>query len=419
MEARKEADEETQRKAADLRTREKALEDKKKAITTQEKAAARMEKEAAQMKDAAEATKIAAQEAAAKEWAKVAAAQQALATEQAELQRENDQKQAKLQADAEKVNSEKRSLEAMIKAQHSWASSPPMIYLSSSDEPKNLPDLSHAIKAYLQGKVVDGGEVTIIELNDAKPEKDPFADQPIYQTVKQHVKDLGYSTDAACYRFFKWQDVTGTELNNLLDKLARPGTICIVVGGNTWKLSFAFGQMKGVRATISRQVLCGDLMYVSFSAGSVMAGLTVEINRDDIDEVTKAGGTRMKDGFKLVPYAIRPHNQDPASQAAGKEFERRLRDGQVKDDAGQVIANCPVLYLEDGEACLFVGVAAEPIRLPDKCAKDKIAKLRYFLKKGSLSSAALSLQEDILPQRRLVGRTIALCTTQPRTAGSA
>jgi hypothetical protein len=60
--------------------------------------------------------------------------------------------------------------------------------------------------------------------------------------------------------------------------------------------------MNGVRATISRQVLCGDLMYVSFSAGSVMAGLTVEINRDDINEVTKAGGNRTKDGFKLIHY---------------------------------------------------------------------------------------------------------------------
>jgi len=109
------------------------------------------------------------------------------------------------------------------------------------------------------------------------------------------------------------------------------------------------------------------LMYVSFSAGSIMAGLTVEINVDPIDTVLEAGGTRTKDGFKLVPYAIRPHNQDAASQAAGKDFERRLATKQVKDDAGQVIANCPVLYLKDGESCVFAG-AAEPIRLPDKSA---------------------------------------------------
>jgi hypothetical protein len=130
-------------------------------------------------------------------------------------------------------------------------------------------------------------------------------------------------------------------------------------------------------------------MYVSFSAGSVMAGLTVEINMDNIDEVTKAGGTRTKDGFKLVQYAVRPHNQDPASQAAGKDFERRLAAKQVKDDAGQVIANCPVLYLKDGEACVFAG-GAEPIRLPDKSAKDKIASLRSFLRFGGPSDATWS-----------------------------
>jgi hypothetical protein len=406
-----EAAEKTARKAADLRTKETALEKKKKAIAAQEKAAAQMEKEAAQSKDAAEASKIAAKEAVAKEKAKVAAAQQALAAEQAEtdkkkaeLQKEKAKQQAdaekvllKLQADAEKVESEKRSLEAMRKAyrhqQHSSPSSPPMIYLSSSGQRANLPDLNHAIKAYLQGKVVDGGKVAIVELNDANPDKDPWADQPIYQTVKQHVNDLGYTTEAASYRFFEVQKVTGTKLNDLLDKLARPGTICIVVGGNTWQLSYAFGQMHGVRATISRQVLCGDLMYVSFSAGSVMAGLTVEINMDDINPVLHAGGTRTKDGFKLVQYAVRPHvsgNTHQAAKAAGENFERMLAAKQIKDDTGQVIANCPVLYLADGEACVFAGVGAEPIRLPDKCAKDKIAKLRSFLRFGNPSDASWS-----------------------------
>jgi len=116
-------------------------------------------------------------------------------------------------------------------------------------------------------------------------------------------------------------------------------------------------------------------MYVSFSAGSVMAGLTVEINVDHIDPVLQAGGTRTKDGFKLVPYAVRPHNQGAASQAAGKDFERRLAAKQVKDDAGHVIVNCPVLYLKDGEACVFAG-GTEPIMLPDKYAQDKIANHR-------------------------------------------
>ncbi len=65
---------------------------------------------------------------------------------------------------------------------------------------------------------------------------------------------------------------------------------------------------------------------------------------------------------------------------------RKLAAKQVKDDAGQVIANCPVLYLKDGEACVFAG-AAEPIMLPDKSAKDKIASLRSFLRFGGPSDA--------------------------------
>ena len=255
-----------------------------------------------------------------------------------------------------------------------------MIYLSSSGQKEKLPDLDIAIKTYLQGKVVDGDKVTIVELNDANPDKDPWADQPIYQTVNQHVKDLGYSTEAASYRFFEVQKVTGQKLDDLLYKLAQPGTICIVVGGNTWQLSYAFGQMHGVRDTISRQVLRGDLMYVSFSAGSVMAGLTVEINTDDINPVLQAGGRRTKDGFKLVQFAIRPHNQHKFSQDAGKAFEHKLAAKEVKDDRGQVIPFCPVLYLKDAEACVFVG-SAEPIMLPDESAKDKILQRMPSLKR--------------------------------------
>ena len=294
---------------------------------------------------------------------------------------------------------------------------PRMIYLSSSGE--DHPDLGLAIKAFLQEKkvvdkkVANGGKVVIIELNDGN-------DQPIYKAVEQHVKALGYSTEATAYKFFEEKKGVGTKLIDLLDKLAQPGTICIVGGGNTWQLSYAFGQNDGVRATIKRQVQCGDLMYVSFSAGSVMAGLTVEIDpcfklnervecRDDgkewcvgrvvsveplkvqpdgaawtagytwdevrvINPVLHEGGTRTKDGFKLVQYAIRPHNNHKWSQDAGKEFERKLAAKEVKDDGGKVIPKCPVRYLEDGQACVFTGGADEPIMLPDTYAKDKIVK---------------------------------------------
>merc|ERR1719217_2059033 len=105
-----------------------------------------------------------------------------------------------------------------------------------------------------------------------------------------------------------------------------------------------------------------------------MAGKTVEICRDDLQEVLRAGGRRMKDGFNLVPYAVRPHNQNPTSQAAGSEFERKMRARQVTDDEQKPIVNCPVLYMNDGHACLFVGTTK--IRLPDPNVKREIAEHR-------------------------------------------
>ena len=66
----------------------------------------------------------------------------------------------------------------------------------------------------------------------------------------------------------------------------------------------------------------GDLMYVSFSAGSIMAGLNVQIHTTDTPhKLAKCRCPGLaKDGFALVPYApghtIRAH-----SKAAGKAFE--------------------------------------------------------------------------------------------------
>ena len=117
-------------------------------------------------------------------------------------------------------------------------------------------------------------------------------------------------------------------------------------------------------------------MYVSFSAGSVMAGLSVEINVDKIQPVLAAGGTRKKDGFKIVPYAVRPHcarDQSVRAHPEGATFETKIARREVKDDEGNIVSHCPVLYLKDGEACLFVG--STQLMLPNPNGKDKIDKL--------------------------------------------
>jgi len=206
--------------------------------------------------------------------------------------------------------------------------------------------------------------------------------------VKRHVEELGFSAHGTCYSLFEYNKLEVREVDNLIGKLNQPGTICVVVGGNTWFLSSAFGRLQGLRTAISTQVQRGDLMYVSFSAGSVMAGLTVEINMDNIQDVLSKGGTRKKDGFKLVPFAVRPHNQGAAQQAKGKAFQQQVAARQITDDGNNVLVDCPVLSLKDGEACLFAG--AGQILLPSPDAKAEIAKLRAFLRFGSRSDAAWS-----------------------------
>jgi len=135
-------------------------------------------------------------------------------------------------------------------------------------------------------------------------------------------------------------------------------------------------------------VLRGDLMYVSFSAGSVMAGLNVEICRDDPAPVIEKWGKLTKDGFKIVPFAVRPHFQSPDSKQKGREFEAKVAARQIKDDQNNVLADCPVLHLNDGDACLFVG--AGQIMLPGPDARAQIEKLRSALRFGGRSDASWS-----------------------------
>jgi len=65
----------------------------------------------------------------------------------------------------------------------------------------------------------------------------------------------------------------------------------------------------------------------------------------------------------------------------GKDFERKVAAKEIRDDDNKVIADCPVLYLKDGEACLFAG--AGKVMLPkggNPNAKQEIASLRAVLR---------------------------------------
>merc|ERR1712083_805361 len=114
---------------------------------------------------------------------------------------------------------------------------------------------------------------------------------------------------------------------------------------------------RGVRDMMHSLVSTGHLMYVSFSAGTVYAGSSVEICRDELQDVLdEPGGTKVKDGLKLVNFAMRPHNQSKESQKAGQRFDRRVLARTITTDLGKVklgkTTGGEVKYLQDGEAWL-------------------------------------------------------------------
>ena len=251
--------------------------------------------------------------------------------EKAKVEADVEKKKSELKTQEEKAKVEIAKLEKLQKEKRSSASTPPMIYLSSSGnkDKGNTPNLDDAIKAYLQGTVASGDSVSIIELNDAKPEYHPEhkympfhpAEQDIYKTVREAVNGLGYQTRLMPYMVSQGD----SKLDKLLSCFSKRGTICVVVGGETWRLADEFAKAPGLRDLITANVRRGDLMYVSFSAGSVMAGPTVEIHTDTDSGKVKClcpdppGITHKKNGFSLVLFAMRPHN----NVAAGKAFEEK------------------------------------------------------------------------------------------------
>ena len=165
----------------------------------------------------------------------------------------------------------------------------PVIYLASAGD--SLPGIQQAIQIYFDQNGVRKGKgqdpIQIIEFCDANPEKNPWHDQEIFKIVKGAVIRMGYNVARAkAYKLFEATDEH--EMDDILNHMHSKGTICIVVGGNTFRLASAFGDLPGLSKTIASRVKAGQLMYVSFSAGSVMAGLSVEIARDDKDEVSNA-----------------------------------------------------------------------------------------------------------------------------------
>lgn len=239
-----------------------------------------------------------------------------------------------------------------------------MMYFCSDGA--QTPGLKTVLERYIKTTGLQAGKnaVQIAAFRDANPMKNPWTEQPIYQSIKTCLHKLGYVVQSKQYELFQLEKFDAKKYDELLRSLDGKGTIAVVYGGNTFRLAQAFSVLPALRDYLSRKVRFGKVLYISFSAGTVFAGRSVALARDDKNDVIKEGLKIKYDGLGLVKFALRPHAQSEGSQDAGKWFEAHVQAKQIRDDAGKVIDYCAVRYVKDGEALVMYD--GESFLLPDR-----------------------------------------------------
>lgn len=201
--------------------------------------------------------------------------------------------------------------------------------LQSTDQdyrPLNKPELLTAmVKGYVkQMGVPAGGMVNVLVLGDAhgvKSTKTKIMEGTgtgCMKAVQDALTGLGMSLRARGYRFF--DDLVGVE--NAQRYLNEP---CIVVcfGGNTFRLNSSLHKAANLRKTLVTRVKSGQVMYVSYSAGTIVAGTRLHKHPEHTsDDPGALGGEAINwDGLGIYGDQLNPHGKDRPG--------KRLVDGQA------------------------------------------------------------------------------------------
>lgn len=141
-----------------------------------------------------------------------------------------------------------------------------------------------------------------------------YTDQPWLKDDRKALADLGYEV----YYF----DVEGKTVDDVSKGLV-PAKIIFIAGGNTTYLvehvhKSGFGH-------IIRDLLTEGRVYIGSSAGSILAGPTVEPFADeDFSELPKDFVLHDPTGLKLVDYVILPHH--PQFAESDKKIMEKFGD---------------------------------------------------------------------------------------------
>lgn len=154
---------------------------------------------------------------------------------------------------------------------------------------------------------------------------DPYAERPWIEADRVALVALGYR-------------VTDVDLKNKtvesLETVLSPHDVLFVAGGNTTYL-VEHANASGFSATI-RTLLQEGKQYIGSSAGSILAGPTVEpFVKEDLAELPKDFVLSKPTCLKLVDYVVLPHDQVDLFSAEHnkimKEYSERLKFVRLTD----------------------------------------------------------------------------------------
>ena len=152
---------------------------------------------------------------------------------------------------------------------------------------------------------------------------EPYDDQTFTEETRAQLRSFGFTLEEV--------DVSGETASLLQEKIAGVDAI-FVAGGNTF---FLLQQLrkKGVDRMIIEHV-AQDKLYIGSSAGSVIAGTSIEPVRvfDNPDDAPDLGSF---DGLDMVAYVVLPHygGEDQALfEDIEREYGNRLKFVKLRDN---------------------------------------------------------------------------------------
>jgi hypothetical protein len=116
---------------------------------------------------------------------------------------------------------------------------------------------------------------------------------------------------------------------------------CYVSGGNTWGLAQFVDETFGTWLRLVSRVKQGRLVYLSASAGSILAGSNIHLNRDNVPQLPGTEeAARCIEGLSLVPFVVIPHVRYDEIPRWTRELRR---------------THCTACFLYDGTALMSAG----------------------------------------------------------------